>query len=158
MDLLMVRHQRNLALVPATDLDRDRLSRLPKGFPMEVRTRHHRTSKLNRWYRGLVGHVAEAIGVDPDTLHLDLKIKAKLIERVLVSGEFGGVIIVPRSTEFATMDDDEFAEYVDLAVELLFRDYLGKVTARDKARLINEWAGRRPALEAPPRLLKLPSR
>lgn len=154
MDLCVVRDERRLSLVPATDLDRDRFSRLPKHYPMELQVRFSRTSKLNRWYRGLVAHVAEAIDVHPDALHADLKTKAGLIESVLVSGVMRGAIVIRlKSTAFPAMEDLEFDEYCTFAVETLFKDYLPNVRAREKQALIGEWAGRRPALEAPPKLI-----
>jgi hypothetical protein len=156
MDICLVRDERRLALVPGTDLDRDRLARLPKGFPMEAQVRFARTSKLNRWYRGLVAHVAEAIGVHPDALHADLKTKAGLIEQVMLSGQIRGAVVLRlRSTAFPEMDDTEFDAYVSFAVETMFSDYLPHVRAGEKRGLIGEWAGRRPKLEGPPKLLKL---
>lgn len=149
----MVRDERRLALVPATDLDRDRLARLPKRYPMEMQTRFSRTSKLNRWYRGLVGHVADAIGAHPDALHCDLKFKAGLVERILAGTMQGVVAVQLRSTAFPIMEDQEFSNYCDFAVECMFRDYLPDVRSREKQALISEWAGRRPRLEAPPKII-----
>lgn len=154
VDLCLVRDERRLSLVPATDMDRDRLARLPKHSPMEVQVRFSRTSKLNRWYRGLVARVAEAIGVHPDALHADLKVKAGLIEQVMLSGQIRGAVILRlESTAFPAMDETKFDEYVTFAVETMFADYMCKVTSREKQALIAEWAGRRPALEASPKLI-----
>ena len=67
MDLLMVRERRRLVLVPATPIDEERLRSIRVyDAPMQVQTMFARTSKLNRWYRGLVGHVADAIDANPD--------------------------------------------------------------------------------------------
>jgi hypothetical protein len=152
MDLLMVRHERHRSLVPATDLDWERFARVPRDYPCQVMLRFERTSKLNRWYRGLVSKVAEAIGVHPDQLHADLKFKAGLIEQLLAGAQPGTMAIKLRSTAFPAMEDLEFATYCDVAVELLHRDYLGHVADRDWQRQIIEWVGRRPALEKPPKL------
>jgi hypothetical protein len=153
MDLQMVRHERLRSLVPATDLDWTRFARIPRDYPCDVQLRFARTSKLNRWYRGLVGKVAEAIDVHPDALHSDLKFKAGLIEQVLAGAAPGTMAVKLRSTAFPAMEDLEFATYCDVAVELLHRDYLGHVREREWQRQIIEWVGRRPALERPPKLI-----
>jgi hypothetical protein len=153
MDLLMQRHERYRSLVPATDLDWTRLARLPREQPFEVMLRFNRTSKLNRFYRGLVGKVAEAIDVDPDALHCDLKFKAGLVERMLAGTANGMVAVQLRSTAFPAMEDLEFSNYVDVAIELLHRDYLPHIREREWQRQIIQWAGRRPRLEAPRKLL-----
>lgn len=155
VDLCLARDERRLSLVPATDMDRQRLARLPKDYPFSAQVRWARTSKLNRWYRGLVARVADAIGVHPDALHADLKTKAGLIEQVMLSGQIRGAVVLRlRSTSFPEMDEATFDEYVTFAVDAMFADYLGKVTSREKQALIAEWAGRRPALEPPPKLLR----
>lgn len=150
----MVRDERRLALLPATDLDAARLAALPRGWPFLVQTLFSRTSKLNRWYRGIVGHAAEGLGLHPQALHNDLKLKAGLIDQVMLSGALPGALIIRlRSTAFPEMGDDEFAHYCDFAVPCLFRDYLPHIRAAGRRRLIEEWAGRRPALEEPPKLI-----
>lgn len=152
MDLCLVRDERRLVLVPATDLDRERLSHLPKLSPMEAQVRFSRTSKLNRWYRGLVAHVADAIGVHPDALHADLKFKARLIERIL--GTFDGAMAVQlKSTAFPTMLDPEFDEYCTVATDIMFREHLPHIKAKDRQRFIMEWVGRRPAIQPARRLI-----
>lgn len=158
VDLVMRRDERRLALVPATDMDHDRLSRLfqvvPYDYPMLVRTVFSRTNKLNRWYRGIVGHAAEGIGIHPQAMHVDLKIKAGLVEHVMLSPAHRGVIHVQtRSTSFPEMGDDEFADYVNFAVPLIFRDYVPGIRAPAQRKLISQWAGRRPQLEDPPKLI-----
>ena len=154
MDLCMVRDERRLALVPATDLDAARVASLPRDWPFQVQTLLTRTSKLNRWYRGIVGKVAEGIGSHPQALHCDLKLKAGLIEQVIVSQAMRGVISIKlRSTAFPEMGDDEFASFVDFGIPCLFRDYIPGIRAAQQRRLINEWAGRRPKLEEPPKLI-----
>lgn len=150
----MVRDERRLALVPATDLDHSRLASLPRDWPFQVQTLLTRTGKLNRWYRGIVARVAEGIDVHPDALHADLKLKAGLVQHVLMSQAKPGVLVVKlRSTAFPEMGDDEFANYCDFAVPCMFRDYVPGISAAEQRKLIAEWAGRRPKLEEPPKLI-----
>lgn len=153
MDLLLVRDERRLALIPATDLDRERVARMPKGHPFEALARFSRSSKANRWYRGLVARVAEGLGVHPDALHNDIKLKAGLVEQVL-AGSFQGVVAIKlRSTSFPEMEEGEFGAYLDFAVEAICRDYLGHISAREQQKLIMEWVGRRPRLSEPPKII-----
>lgn len=152
----MVRDPRRVALVPATDLDYDRLRTIRHQEPMQVQTLFARTSKLNRWYRGLVGRVAEAIDASPDALHAELKFKAGLIDQIIMvkSASVGaGVAVRLKSTAFPLMDDTEFSRYVDYAVELMFRDYLPHIRSRQRQALITEWAGRRPRLDPKPKVI-----
>ena len=152
----MVRDPRRLALVAATPIDEERLRSIRHTEPLQVQTMFSRTSKLNRWYRGLVGHVADAIGANPDALHAELKFKACLIEQIMLmpKGAVGGAVAVRlRSTAFPLMDDTAFSHYCDVAVEIMFRDYLGHVKGRRRQALITEWAGRRPRLEPKPKVL-----
>lgn len=150
----MVRQKSRLALVPATDIDAERLRSIRAwDVPMQVQATFPRTSKLNRWYRGLVGKVAEAIDVNPDALHNDLKFKAGLVQQIFPvrTGTTNSFAVRLRSTAFPLMEDAEFSHYVDIAVELLFRDYLPHVRGRQRKALIAEWAGRRPRLDPAPK-------
>ena len=155
MDLCMVRDRRRLALVPATSIDEDRIRSIRcYDQPMQVTTLFTRTSKLNRWYRGLVGKVAEAIDASPDALHADLKFKAGLIMQIIPVRAAGTSAIAVRlkSTAFPLMDDTEFSHYVDIAVELMHRDYLPQIRSRAWQKQIIEWAGRRPRLDPLPKI------
>lgn len=155
MDLCLVRDDRRLALLPATDLDADRVRSLPRdNYPMQAQVIFTRTSKLNRWYRGIVGKVAEGIGAHPQALHNDLKLRAGLIQQVMFSQVAKNVVVVRlRSTAFPEMGDDEFSNYCDFAVPTMFADYIPGIRAAEQRKLINEWAGRRPKLEAPPKVI-----
>ena len=150
----MVRDRRRLALVPATSIDEDRIRSIRHFEPMQVQTMFARTSKLNRWYRGLVGHVAEAIDANPDALHCELKFKAGLIEQIIMvqsPSVRGGVAVRLRSTAFPIMDDTAFSHYVDVAVELLCRDYMGHIRSKARQKQILEWVGHRPRLDPMPK-------
>lgn len=152
----MVRDRRRLALVPATSIDEERLRSIKHSEPMQVQTMFSRTSRLNRWYRGLLGKVAEAIDANPDLLHAELKFKAGLVQQIMLMPKratiSGAVAVRLRSTAFPLMDDTEFSHYVDVAVELLFRDYLPHIRSRRRQAYISEWAGRRPRLDPKPKV------
>lgn len=158
MDLLLQRAKGRLALVPATDLDADRLRSIRSyDTPVQAVLTFPRTSRLNRWYRGLLARVADAIDCSPDALHSEIKFKAGLIEQIIMvkAATVGaGVAVRLKSTAFPVMEDLEFSRYVDYAVELLFRDYLPQVRAKQKKALIAEWAGRRPRLDPQPKITR----
>jgi hypothetical protein len=154
VDLVMVRDERRLALVPATDLDAERLRALPRLWPMQVQTRLSRTSKLNRFWRGIVDKAAAGLDMHPQFLHNEIKFKAGLVEQVFLLPDQRGVVTVKlRSTAFMEMGDDEFSEFVDFGIRCLFRDYLPGIKKPEQRKLIEEWAGRRPKLEEPPRIV-----
>jgi hypothetical protein len=155
MDLCMVRPKSRLALLPATELDEERLRAIRcYDSPMQVQTVFTRTSKLNRWWRGLCARVAAAIDANPDALHAEIKFKCGLIDQIIPvrSGTTSSVAIRLKSTAFPVMEDADFSLFCDRAVELLFRDYLPDVRSKQRAALIAEWAGRRPRLDPPPQV------
>ena len=150
----MVRDRRRLALVPATAVDEERLRGIRHFEPMQVQTHFSRTSKLNRWYRGIVGRVAEGIDASPDALHCELKFKAGLVQQIIMvkSPKVGGAIAVRlKSTAYPEMDETEFSNYVDLAIEIMCRDYLGNISSRRMQQHILDWVGHRPRLDPRPK-------
>lgn len=147
----MVRDPRNLALVPATSVDQERLRSIRWQQPMQTQIHFLRSGKLQRWYRGLVGHVADAIDASPDALHAEVKFKAGLVEQIIMvqsAAVRGAVAVRLKSTAYPAMDETAFSHYVDIAVEILARDYMAGITSRAKHKLILEWVGRRPKVGA----------
>jgi len=143
----MVRDPRRPALVAATPLDEERLRSIRHSEPLQVQTHFNRNLKLQRWYRGVIGKVAEAIDANPDALHCEVKFKAGLVEQIIMvkSPKIGGAIAVRlKSTAFPLMDQTEFSSYVDVAIEILCRDYLGNISSRRMQQHILEWVGHRP--------------
>lgn len=121
VDLVTIRD--GPSLVPATRLDLDQLEKVRSGTPLRTAVTFARSNQHMRWYRALVGVVADAIGLHPDTLHAELKFKAGFVRRILMSNQFG-VAVELESAAFAAMDETRFTEFRTIAVELLFRHYL----------------------------------
>lgn len=147
MDLLVCRDPARPALVPATSVDEERLRSIRWREPIEARLTFLRTGNLQRWYRGLVGHVAEGIGAQHDHLHCELKFQAGLIEQIMLvrsAGLAAAVAVRLKSTAYPAMDQTSFSHYVDQATEILCRDYLGNVRSRQREKLILDWVGHRP--------------
>jgi hypothetical protein len=147
MDLLMQRDERRPALVAATELDEERLRSIRRRVPFQVQITFPRTGNLQRFYRGLVGRVADAIGASPDALHAEIKFKAGLVEQIILvrnASVGAGVAIRLQSTAYPTMDEPTFSRFVDTAIEIICRDYLHHVSSREREKLILEWVGHRP--------------
>lgn len=147
MDLLLARDPRRLALVAATSVDQERLRSIRWREPIQAQLLFLRSGNLQRWYRGLVGKIAEAIDASPEALHAELKFKAGLVEQIIPvrSASVGMSIAVRlRSTAYPAMDQTSFSRYVDIATELLCRDYLSGIKSKERQKLILEWVGHRP--------------
>jgi hypothetical protein len=145
--MLMCRDKRTLALIPATSVDQERLRSIRWTDPMQVQIHFLRSGNLQRWYRGLVGKVAEAIDASPDALHCEIKFKAGLVQQIIMvqsASVRGAVAIRLKSTAYPEMDQTSFSHYVDIATEIICRDYLGHIKSRQRQKLILEWVGHRP--------------
>lgn len=130
-------------LVPATPYDLECLEQVRPGKPARVRLTHPRSVARNRWYRALVGVVAEGLGFSPQALHAELKFKAGLVKQIYMS-QAAGTVIELKSVAFATMDETEFWSFVDMAVEIIFRDYLPGIDRNSVIARVHELVGPRP--------------
>ncbi len=113
-------------LVPATQFDLEQLEKVRPGKPALAVVKFKRSLQHLRWYRGLLSIVAEARGMHPDELHAELKWKAGLVKRILLSAT-GAPFVELHSVAFHgpdAIDEIKFTEFRVIAVNLLFRDYL----------------------------------
>jgi hypothetical protein len=100
-----------------------------------------RSRQEEKWYRALVGVVADGIDKVPDNLHWDLKLEAGKILAIINSDICGPVPVLKSSTQ---MDFDEYHAYVLIAVELLFKKYLPGTRRKDVYQRVYEITGLRP--------------
>jgi len=100
-----------------------------------------RSRREEKFYRALVGVVAEGVGMQPDTLHYELKFHAGKILRIIDSPLLGLHLVLKSSTQ---MDDAEFHDYVVLAEKILFLKYLPEVRRKDVYQRVYELTGMRP--------------
>jgi hypothetical protein len=144
MDLFTVRDGRKL--VPATQLDLERLEKVRSKQPLHTSVFFKRSTQHNRWYRGLVSVVAEGIGADAETLHQEIKFRAGLIERIITINSENGPrpVACLRSTAFASMEEGDFKAYTEVAIEIIFRDYLPGVARKHVFDRVAEMVGPRP--------------
>lgn len=84
--------------------------------------------------------VAEGIGWQPGSLHAELKFQAGLVQRIYLS-QAAGTVIELKSTAFAAMPEDEFSEYVSVAIEIAFSKYLPGVERKDVLARVHEMVG-----------------
>lgn len=130
-------------LVAATPYDLEQLEQVRPGKPARVHLTHPRSAARNRWYRALVGVVAEGLGWQPGSLHSELKFKAGLVKHIYMS-QAAGTVIELKSVAFAAMDETEFWGYVDIATEIIFRDYLPGIPRNSVIARVHELVGPRP--------------
>lgn len=126
-------------LIPASAYDLEQLERVRAGKPALASVVFKRSLPALRWYRALVGVVAEAKGIPPKQLHSILKFKAGLISQILLSD--GRPIVELESVAFHTMDEIQFTEFRSHAVTILFRDYLDTSDRREVWKRVEELVG-----------------
>lgn len=133
VDIIMVR--RGASLHPASAADLEELDKIRQGRPALCAIKFPRSLQHHRWWRALVGVVAEGLGVNHDALHAEIKLKAGLVSHMFLHQ--GRAMTELKSTAFANMDEIEFTAFTRLGVEIIFRDYLPTVdrdTVFDRVR------------------------
>jgi hypothetical protein len=127
-------------LLPASRLDLDELEKVRPGKPLRTVVTFPRSLPHLRWYRSLIGVVADGLGIHADTLHAQLKWEAGFVRRILTSEQFG-VAVELESVAFKTMDEAKFTEFRELAVAILFKRYLPGVRRRDVYARVSDLLG-----------------
>lgn len=131
-------------LVPATPYDLEQLEKLRQGGKgMRISATYPRSLQHQRWYRGLVAVVARGIDWQPNALHKELKFRAQLVEKIFML-KGGDVAVELRSTAFGEMDEPDFRAYTDLAIEVIFRDFLAGAERNPVFDQVCEMVGPRP--------------
>lgn len=147
------------ALVPVDDADREAFKKIGSGEIVTADVKHTRNIKRLRFYWALCTLVWNNI---PNELHPtaedfsdSLKIMVGHRVRVWippgvqledgsVTGPAGIMGYRPKSINFATIDEIEFAQFVDRCVELIVKWFLPTVTRAQVFRQIEEMTGLRP--------------
>ncbi len=126
-------------LIPASPYDVEQLERVRAGKPALASVVFKRSLPALRWYRALVGIIAEAKGIPPNALHAELKFKAGLIRQILLSN--GKPIVELESVAFNSIDEIQFTEFRSHAVTIIFRDYLEPSDRKSVWRKVEELVG-----------------
>lgn len=127
-------------IIAANPADLEVLERLRPGKPFAVKAVFKRSVPHHRFYWGLVGIVADALGMSAYTLHAQLKYEAELVERILSCQAFG-VAVQLKSTAFDKMDETTFTAYRARAVDIIFERYLPGVTRKDVFQRVEDMCG-----------------
>lgn len=132
-------------LVPASAHDLERLEHVRAGRPLRTEVSFARSGPHHRWYWALVGVVADGLGMPRQQLHCELKLKAGLIKSIMLAGKTS--VVELESTSFAAMDEGRFSEYVSVAVEIIFRDFLPGVRRGPVFKQVEALVGPRPPMD-----------
>lgn len=107
-------------IAPATAFDAEELARFPAGTEFDLVPRTQRSLPHHRLYWQALTLAVEATGLWPsrEALHRALKVRLGRVEPILdMSGRVVGMI--PDSTSFEAMRQDEFRIYFDAAMKAL---------------------------------------
>jgi hypothetical protein len=110
---------------------------------MRITATYPRSLQHQRWYRALVSIVADGIGWQPNALHKELKFRAQLVENIFML-KGGDVAVELKSTAFGELDEPEFREYTNLALEIIFRDFLPGIERNSVIAQVHDMVGPRP--------------
>lgn len=118
-------------LNPATSEDKEKVNKMPVGEPFQISYVQQRNPAFNRKYWALVNLVLQNL---PETVeeslmqnhqfriktkedvHFYIKLKNGFVEKKYI-GKDGNIAWVPKSISFDNMDEMEFQEFFDKAVD-----------------------------------------
>jgi hypothetical protein len=109
---------------------------------MRISATYPRSLQHQRWYRALISVVADGIGWQPNGLHKEIKFRAQLVEQIFMHK--GGVSVELKSTAFGELDEPDFRAYTDLAIEIIFRDFLPGIERNSVIAQVHDMVGPRP--------------
>lgn len=115
-------------LHPADEKAAKLLRRIPPKTPIAVRILRHRNPAATALYWTVLDRVVEATGRwrTPEELHMALKVALGMVESmVLISGR---KILVPQSTAYDQMSEDDFSSYMDSALKILCDEVMGGIS------------------------------
>jgi hypothetical protein len=130
-------------LIPATPADLEKLVNLrerTKPWHTHI-SGPPRSRKEEKWFRALLDVVADGIGMDPTTLHFELRYHTGQILEIVRSPLLGLHLVLKSSTQ---MDDQEYHTYVTLAVAVIFTRYLPDVRRKDVLKEVYKRTGLHP--------------
>jgi hypothetical protein len=122
------------ALWPVDEESKKLARRLPAKKPVAIRLVAERSREQLALYWQVLGRVVDATGRwhTPEELHLALKIATGRVGTVHLLD--GRAVLVPASTAFDQMTQDEFQSYFDAAMRIVTDEIMGGVP-------LEEWLG-----------------
>lgn len=121
---------RPYGFAPATGWDDDQRAKYPIGSTVYLTIKKGRSPRMERFYWGLIDHIAQAIGYEKNDLSHELLVRTKRIE----SRDFLDGTINIRPKRISDMGHVEFKDYVDAAVQLICAEYIADMTPGDLLR------------------------
>lgn len=115
---------RPFGFMPVTGWDQAQKDKYPLGATVHLVIKKGRSPKMQRFYWGLIDHVAEAIGYDKDALSDELLIRTGRIDVL----EFINGKIETRPKRISKMGHVEFKAYVDAAISLICDEYIPEMS------------------------------
>lgn len=118
-------------LVPATSEDKDKVSKMPVGEPFQISYVKQRNPAFHRKYWSLVNVILQNLPESveenlmqnhqfriktKEDVHFYIKLKNGFVEKKYI-GKDGNIAWVPKSISFDKMDEMEFQDFFDKAVD-----------------------------------------
>jgi len=110
-------------LIPSLPDDELALKSIKRGQIVEIELKRPRNAKFHKKFFALIGIVLENTEYDTSEqiLHL-IKLKLGYYETIINTN--GKVIYIPKSISFSSMDNDDFNNFYNKAVNIVLRDFL----------------------------------
>lgn len=115
-------------LHPADEKAAKLLRKIPPKVPIAVRILRHRNPAQNAMYWAVLERVVESTGRwrTPEELHLALKIATGMVTSMVLLD--GRKILVPDSTAYDQMSEDDFSAYMDAALKIICNEVMGGIS------------------------------
>ena len=132
--------QRPSTIVPCTQADLEVLEKVRRNLALTVRISYDRSSPENRFWHALVAVVADGLGKPPAVLKIELKEHCQLWDNVWTSPVFG-TWKQYKSVAFDAMPGPDFTDFRVRSVEILFSEYLPRISRKDVYQRVAEITG-----------------
>lgn len=135
-DLMMKRVPQGL--IANNRHSQEQLDALEIGRVYRVKISKPRNVRMHRLYWALCGAVAEQLDKPSELISQLIKIRAGHVDLVrTVQGE----VQIPKSISFAKMDQTQFRDFFDKAIEVVCSDILPGVDSDDLRARVNDMIG-----------------
>ena len=121
----------------ATALDREMIAKWGVGSVVRARLTKPRSGKQQRLYWAILRVVAfhQERYATPEALHLMLKVRFGMVDRIEVGQE---TVIVPQSTDYDSMEAGAFNEHVDRTLRLIWGEIFPGMDAAGRKEMLAE--------------------
>lgn len=138
---IVMRRQR-LSLVPVTEQDAELLAAVPFGRDVSVTVgRVTRSLRHHRWFMALLAKVVENSTFYRSTDHLLLYLKQALGLYEDVTMHDGVVVVRFKSISFASMDQTEYGQFVNRALDVIVSEIIPGINRDELVREVESMLG-----------------